>query len=145
MMNGFSTGRDIKIDIVDPNSFAVIQSFSLLTTFDSKQMTNQIKIKGLDGIVRYLEIPDGWEGTLDYDRQGDQLDAYVASLETGYFAGLNTNSAQLTETITNPDQSVSIYRFTGVVFKLSSSGAWKGDGQVSQKLDWCASLRLKVQ
>lgn len=145
MMNGFSTGRDVKIDIVDPSSAAVLQTFSLQTTFESRQMTNRVTIKGLDGIVRYLELPEGWEGSLEYDRQNDALDAYVASLETAYYAGLNLQTAQITETIANPDGSTSIYRFTGVVFKLSNSGSWKGDDRVAQKLDWCASLRIKVQ
>src|SRR6185312_6111726 len=101
--------------------------------------------KGIDGIVRYLEIPDGWDGTFSYEKQDDQIDAYFAQLEAAYYAGQNIATSMITETITNADQSISQYRYTGVQFKFDDAGTWKGDQAVSQRISWCASRRIKVQ
>jgi len=42
------------------------------------------------------------------------------------------------------DGSVSTYQFSGVVFKLTSAGAYRGDAAVTQKLDFFASSRKRV-
>lgn len=141
-MNGFNVGRDISVQIVGYDG--TIKSFALLTGFDSKQNTNKVSIKAMDGIVRFLEIPDGWDGTFEYERQDDTIDSYFANLEAGYYGGQNIQSATITETITQPDGSNVQYRFTGVMFKLDDAGSWKGDQSVKLKLSWCASRRLKV-
>lgn len=141
-MNGFSVGRDISLNLIGYDG--AIHSFGLQTHFDARMMTNKVAIKGLDGVVRYLEIPDGWDGTFTYVKQDDQLDAYFASLEAAYYAGANVPASSITETIENPDGSYSQYRFTGVMMRLDDAGAWAGDRDVTLKVSWCASRRIKV-
>lgn len=142
-VNNFNVGRDMTLQIVGYDG--TIQNFSLQTTFASKQETHQIKIMGMDGTVRFLELPAGWSGSAGYDRQNDNLDAYFATLETNYYTGLNVQAATLTETITEVDGSTSQFRYTGVVFKFDDAGTWQGDKQIAQKISWSASRRLKVQ
>jgi len=142
-MNGFSVGRDITLNIIGYDG--AIHSFGLSTHFDARMMTNKVAIKGLDGIIRYLEIPDGWDGTFTYVKQDDQIDAYFANLEAAYYAGTNVPASSITETIANPDGSTSQYRFTGVMMKFDDAGAWAGDRDVTMKISWCASRRIKVQ
>src|SRR5258707_6501904 len=108
-------------------------------------MSNKVSIKGLDGVVRYLEIPDGWDGTFTYTKQDDLIDAYFAGLEAAYYNGVNIPASSITETITNPDGSTSQYRYTGVMMKYDDAGAWSGDRDVILKISWCASRRIKVQ
>src|SRR5579859_6641768 len=142
-MNSFSVGRDLTLNIIGYNG--TIQSFPLLLAFDAKTATRQVAIKGMDGIVRYLELPDGWSGSFSIDRQDSSIDDYFAALESDYYSGLNIQASSITETIQEPDGSVSQYRFVGVMFKFDDAGAWKGDSQVSVKISWCASRRIKVQ
>ena len=86
-MNGFNVGRDISLNIIGYDG--AIHSFGLSTHFDARMMTNKVTIKGLDGVMRFLEIPDGWDGTFTYTKQDDLLDAYFAGLEANYYAGQN--------------------------------------------------------
>jgi hypothetical protein len=142
-MNGFAVGRDVTVNIIGFDG--AIHSFGLGTAFDSKMMTNKVSIKGLDGVIRYLEIPDGWDGTFSYTKQDDLIDAYFAQLEAAYYNGVNIPASSITETIVNPDGSTSQYRFTGVMMKYDDAGAWTGDKDVILKISWCASRRIKVQ
>jgi hypothetical protein len=142
-VNNFNVGRDVTLQIVGYDG--TIQNFSLITSFDGKQETHQIKIMGMDGTVRFLELPAGWTGSFAIDRQNRLLDQYFANLESGYYAGLNVQAATITETISEVDGSTSQWRYTGVVFKLDDAGAWKGDSQVNMKVSWSASRRLAVQ
>lgn len=141
-MNNFSIGRDVSLDIVGQNGQIV--SFNLITTFDAKQVTEKVTIRGLDGTVRYLEIPEGWDGTIGITRGDRALDNFIASLEALYYAGGNVLGQAITETIEEPDGSLSQWRYEGVMFKLDDAGSWKGNGDVAQKLSWCASRKRQV-
>jgi hypothetical protein len=46
--------------------------------------------------------------------------------------------------VTETDGSTSTYQYDTVVFKLASSGQWKGDSSVKQKLEFFASQRQRV-
>lgn len=142
-MNNFNVGRDVTLNLVGFDG--VIKDFTLLTHFDSKQQANHIQVKGIDGVVRHLMIPDGWDGSLDYERQDDSIDSYFASLEQSYYDGQNIAAATITETIVQPNGSIVQYRFTGVMFKLDDAGGYTGDQTVKMKISWVASRRLKVQ
>ncbi|MDR3473339.1 MAG: hypothetical protein P4M09_16895 [Devosia sp.] len=141
-LNGFSVGKDVVLDIVGTGG---IQNFSLITGFSSKQETTSIQIMGLDGVLRPLELPKGWTGEFDIERQNSVVDDYFAGLESSYYGGVNIQSASITETISEPTGAVTQYRYTGVSLKLTDAGAWKGDASVKQKLSFVAGRRLKVQ
>lgn len=142
-VNNFNVGRDMTLQIVGYDG--TIQNFTLQTSFDTKQETHSIKIMGMDGTVRFLELPAGWSGSFGFDRQSDNLDNYFSQLESAYYSGLNVQAATLTETIVEVDGSTSQFRYTGTVFKLDDAGSWQGDKQVGQKISFSASRRLKVQ
>jgi hypothetical protein len=142
-MNGFNVGRDVTLNIVGFDGS--VKSFSLITNFDRRQDTNHIQVKGLDGVVRHLEIPDGWQGTFDVEKQDDAIDAYFATLEQAYYDGQNIAAATITETITNVNGSISQYSYTGVMLKYDDAGGVKGDDTIKPKISWCASRRLKKQ
>jgi hypothetical protein len=142
-INDFSVGRDIAIDLFDANSNAIV-SFNIRTGFEAKPLTTEIKIKGLDGTTRFGYLPDGYQGSIDFERAGPELENFILGLEATYFAGNNVKASQITETITEPGGTVSQYRYTGVMVKLAESGAWKGDASIKQKLDWCASRKIQV-
>src|SRR5260370_35413871 len=124
-MYGFAVGRDLTLNVIGFDG--AIHSFGLQTNFDAKMITNKVRIKGLDGVVRYLEIPDGWDGTFSYTKQDDLIDAYFAQLEAAYYNGVNIPASSITETITNPDGSTWQYRFRGVMRTSAEAGAWAGD------------------
>jgi hypothetical protein len=141
-VNSFNVGRDLTLQIVGFDGS--IEEFSLQTAYDSKQETHNIKIMGMDGTVRFLDLPAGWKGTCTYNRQDSVLDRYFARMESTYYSGINVQAATITETITEVDGSLSQFRYTGVVFKLDDAGSWQGDKEVTQKMSWSASRRVSV-
>jgi hypothetical protein len=139
--NNFSVGRDVSVDFLGPTGPV---RFNLITGFESMPDTNEVKIKGLDGIVRFLSLPDGWRGTLEVERGDSVMDDYFAQLESQYYSGLNIQALTITQTVQEPGGNVSQYRYEGVVLKLDSAGSWKGDDSVKQKISFMASRRKKI-
>lgn len=140
-MNDFSIGKDVVLDLVGETG---VLAFTIITGFDAAQMTNRIQVKPLDGIPRFLEIPDGWSGSFDYERRDASIDNYFAALEARYYSGLNVKAITATETITEPSGNVSQFRFEGMMLRLASAGSWIADATVKPKIEWCAGRRIKV-
>lgn len=139
--NNFNIGTDVTLQVVTQQG--VLLS-SLLTNFKSKQRTTDKTIKGLDGIMRPLLLPDGWEGNFEYERGSSALDDFIAELEASYYSGSAITGATILETITETNGLTSQYRYEGVVFKLTDAGEWKGDSSVKMTLEFLASTRTKV-
>ena len=142
-VNGFSVGRDVSLDIYDNNSRSILK-IGTVTDFDAKQRATRIEVKRIDGTVAFLELPQGWEGSIGLERSDRNLDDFIANLEANYYTGQGILAATITETITEPDGTLTQYRFEGCVFKLDDAGSWKGDATVKMKLTWAASKRKKV-
>jgi hypothetical protein len=140
-INGFSAGRDIAVNIQTPTGPLEL---SLVTKFTSKPENTDVKVKGMDGRTRNLRFPNGWSGSFEIERQDSTVDDYFALDEASYYAGVNIQSSTITETITDPDGSVSQYQFVGVMFKLDDAGSWEGDKTVKQKISFVAEQRIKL-
>ena len=141
-INSFNVGKDVRLDIVDPIQGVV--SFTLITGFGAKQLTKEQRINGLDGTVRPLILPNGWDGSFEIERSDSLVDDYFAAIEAAYYNGQTVQSATITETITESNGSVSQYRYTGVMLKFDGAGEWKGDNSVKLKVGFVAGRRLKV-
>lgn len=142
-MNGFNVGRDVTLQIFGSNG--TIQQWATLTGFDKKQETVHVQSKGMDGVIRHLELPSGWSGSIMLDRSNSNVDDYFAQLESNYYSGLNVPAAQITETITEVTGATTQYRYTGVMMKLDDAGHSAGENILSQKVSWACSKRLKIQ
>lgn len=140
-INGFTVGRDLTLVINAPEG---VLRITLQTEFDAKPTVTDAKVIGLDGIVRHVIFHAGWQGNVSVERQDATLDNYWAQLEDDYYNGLVQGACTISETITEPDGSVSQFRYEGVVLKLTDKGNFKGDSTVKQKLDFLASRRKKV-
>lgn len=140
-VNGYSVGKDVSLDITSP---AGPVRWKVRTGWSAKPKHGDIEVKRLDGVVDHLYLPQGWLLNFDLERQGPELDAYFATAEANYYAGLNNGTISVTETITEPNGAVSQFRYTNVVLKPDDLGDWKGDGTVKQKVSGMASRRIKV-
>ena len=139
-MNNYTVGRDVTLAITTPEGQLATHN---VTKFDSKQDTKTTKFTLMNGRVINQRFPDGWSGTMEVARADDSLDAYIAALEDGYYAGKNEQPCSITEIITEPDGSISEYQYTGVIFTLTNAGSWSGEAQVNQQLSFMASRRIK--
>ena len=142
-INGLSVGRDVTLDIIDPANGGLL-AWAEITGFESRQMTKMLQSTSLDGSNNYAEIPQGWEVSFTLDRANNNVDAYFASVEDGYFTGVDYAGVQVTETITNPDGSVNQYRYEKLSLKLADAGAKTGDNHIKMKVDGKASRRRQI-
>ncbi len=139
--NTFSVGRDCQLVVIGP---AGRVDLTHVTGFEARQTTQQIKVNRLDGVNMAAHLPSGWEGSFDIERGSSAADDFIAAAESGWYNSGSLPTGTLYQYVAENDGSTSTYQFDGVVFKLSSSGAWKGDASVKQKLDFMASQRTRV-
>jgi hypothetical protein len=140
-LTAFSIGRDTQLVIMGPYGRI---DMTHVTSFESRQLTNSIRVNRLDGTYLGAELPKGWEGSFEVERGTSALDDFISTLEQNFFNGSGTQAGMMYQYITEPDGSVSTYQFDGVVFKLSSAGAWKGDSSVREKLEFFATRKRRI-
>jgi hypothetical protein len=140
--NNFTIGKDISLTIV---TTAGILALPITTTsFDAKPQYNKVRGVCLDGVNRGFNAPTGWDLTFGLDRSSSVVDDFFAQQEAGYYAGQNTLTGSISETIQEANGSVSQYRYTGVILALDDAGKFTGDAKVSQTISAFASQKLKV-
>lgn len=137
----FSIGRDTQLVVMGPNGRVDI---SHVTGFESKQLTSPVRISRLDGTQLGAELPKGWEGSFEVERGTPALDDFISVLEQDFYSGSGMQPGTMYQYITETDSSISTYQFDGVVFKLVSAGAWKGDASVKQKLEFYATRKRRI-
>ena len=100
-INSISVGKDVVITINDANGPVAT---ARIKSFMSKQKTSNRETIALDGINRHVNIPMGWEGDFEMERNSPLVDNYIANLESQYYAGQNIPTLTITETITEADR-----------------------------------------
>ena len=139
-LTAFSIGRDTQLVVMGPNGRVDI---SHVTGFESRQLTSPVRISRLDGTQLGAELPKGWEGSFEVERGTSALDDFISTIEQNFYNSGGTQSGTMYQYITETDGSVSTYQFDGMVFKLASAGAWKGDASVKQKLEFYATRKRR--
>lgn len=139
-INSLSVGKDVVITITDANGPVTIPR---IKSFNSKQKTSNRETVALDGINRHVNIPQGWEGDFELERNNYLLDNYIANLEANYYAGKNLPTLTITETINEYDGSVTQWQYVGVAITYDA-GTWKGDDYVTLKISFSAQQRNKI-
>ena len=119
-------------------------SFPARTGFSAEPITKQINSEPLNGPPIFGEAPNGWKGTLDFDRTDPSIDIYFSNYEALYYAGGNPIAGTITQTIQEKTGAVTQFVFTGVTMKLAQAGMWKAAEKVALKIEWVASTRVQV-
>lgn len=141
-INGFTVGRDVGLTIVAGNGQAL--TLNLITGFQSRQDTIDVKIKGLDGVTRFLRFFDAWSGSFTLERQDSTLDDYFCQLEANFYQGQNEQSASITETVQEVSGALTQYRYKNVLLKLDDAGEYRGDQSVKQTMSFVSHRRVKI-
>jgi hypothetical protein len=139
----FNVGKDYQLSISTPSGPLVLP----ITTesFSSKPVWGNIKAVTIDGVSREEPIPAGHEGTFNLDRSGSGIENFFAQAEANYYNGSNNAyTARILETISNPDGSLTQYRYDGCRIWLTEAGEASGDKQVKQVISWFASKKVQV-
>lgn len=140
---GYSVGRDTKIVIVDENSGNVI-TWPIVSVVEPRPDFKQLQWIALDGTNAFAEIPQGWTVNFTVERAGPDLMDYAVQVENSYYLGNPSATVYMQETMTNPDGSVSQYRYIHGAVKLTDAGKRSGDDKVTQSAQARFSRCLKV-
>jgi hypothetical protein len=143
-MANFNLGHDIAIDILDQSTGQILVTFSNFTHFESKPITKAVSSEPVNGPPLFDDVENGWDGSFEYDRASNDIEAYFANREQGYFSNGARPVATITQTIQEKNGTVTQYSYTGVALKLDSAGSWKAADKVSQKVSFKASRRRLV-
>jgi len=138
-----SIGKDVSADIALPNGSML--RLGNITNFDRKPLSTDVNSKGIDGVNRYGNIPDGWELSFNADREDSSADDYYAQVEEDYYAGKTIRNVTVYETITEVDGSITQYRYEGCSLKYVDAGAFEADKVVKTKWQGKAARRRKIQ
>jgi hypothetical protein len=137
----FSVGRDTQLVVIGPTGRI---DLTHVTSFDSRQITQSVRVDRLDGTHMGTELPKGWEGSFELDRGSSIVDDFIAATEQQYFNGSNITAGTMYQYVTETDGSTSTYQYDSVTFRLSNAGIWKGDSSVKQKLEFFAVRRRRI-
>lgn len=141
--DNFSIGKDITLDVVLPDGTPLALPVTT-TGFEAKPEYAKLKSVALDSVNREVSIPQGWRGTIELDRRDDTVDSFFAAQEAGYYAGANTLTGTITETISEADGSVSTYQYIKVNLSFEEAGKKEGDKKIMQKIGFFASQRIRL-
>jgi len=143
-VNGYTVGRDVTVTISGAGGNNIIISSDQVTHFEARPVKRQDWARPLNLPPRPLYMPDGWQGTFEVDRADATLDSYQADLESEFWNGQNILAGTLLETITEDDGSVTQYQFDGVMYWVEEPGAFRVDGIVRQRVEFCAGRRRRT-
>lgn len=138
---GYSIGRDVTVAVILSNGTAL--RLGKVLSFDAKQVTSEEEIVGLDGVVDHLRFYKGWTGSIKMERRSPDLDNYFATLEANYWAGVGEDTITIQQTISEPNGSVSQWRYERVLLKYDDPATWEADKSVTQSLSFVAAKRIK--
>jgi hypothetical protein len=138
---GYSIGRDTSAVIILADGSTL--RLGKVTSFDAKPMNSETTVKALDGVNDHLRFHEGWGGSIEMERRSSDLDAYWASIEADYYAGNSETPGTIQQTITEPDGSVTQWRYEKVILKFDDPGKWSSDTTVKQTLSFVASKRIQ--
>jgi hypothetical protein len=137
----FSIGRDTQLVVMGPSGRIDLE---FVTAFESRQLTQSVRVSRLDGTQMGAELPKGWEGSFELERGNSIVEDFVASTESAYYNGGTFTASTMYQYINETDGSTSTYQYDNVSFKLSSAGTWKGDSSVKQRLEFFSSRRRRI-
>lgn len=137
----FSVGRDTQLVVIGAGGRI---DLSHVTSFESRQLTQSVRVNRLDGTQIGTALPKGWEGSFELERGSAVVDDFIAATEQQYYNGGSMTPATMYQYITETDGSTSTYQYDGVTFNLTNAGVWKGDSSVRQQLEFFAARRQRV-
>lgn len=137
----FSVGRDTQLVVIGPGGRLDLEH---VTSFESRQLTQSVRVSRLDGTQLGTELPKGWEGSFELERGNSVVEDFIAAAEQTYFNGGSASSVTMYQYINETDGSTSTYQYVNVTFKLVNAGIWKGESSVKQKLEFFGVSRARI-
>ena len=85
----FSVGRDTQIVVLGPSGRVDLEH---VVAFESRQLTQSVRVSRLDGTQLGTELPKGWEGSFELERGNSVVEDFIAVTEQAYLNGRSSGS-----------------------------------------------------
>ena len=133
--NAFNTGRDVSVVVIHPLAGPDGRlDLGIITDFDAKASYHSIKVQGLDGYSRTMEVPDNGTLSFSFDRTNPAMDLFCWALWRSYKDTGRLPDGKVYQYVSELDGSRTTTEYTGVAFKVDDLGSYKKDSAVTQKL-----------
>jgi hypothetical protein len=142
-VNGMTVGQDYSFAFYDANTGTIIDLGDVQNVKVTAQK-HDIKSQPYNGVPRFGYIPDGFKISFTITRTGQQLEDLQVAAVQRFNAGSVDRSGFLSETITNPDGSVSRYQYTGFCFFLTEVGDVSREKMITQQAEGMASDKIRI-
>ena len=142
-VNGMSVGRDFTFGFYDANTGTVID----LGDVQNVQIAagkHDIKSQPYNGVPKFGYIPDGYKISGTITRTNGTLEAFQVLMNQKFNNGEVIKPGYLSESVTNPDGTVSRYQYTGFTFFISDVADVSREKVVSMKFEGMASDKVQI-
>ena len=139
-----SIGRDVQFVVQHPLAPGGAITISNPTGFDAKAMQAGIESKRLGLPPIFAEVPNGWSGTIEFDRADSGPDDLANLSEATFWAGGQLYNGDIFQYITEVDGSTTSYHYMGCALKFDELGRYSADAVVKQRISFKASQRVNI-
>lgn len=143
-LNQLNFGHGVRIVITSPITGGLL-TLTNITDFESKSNSEKITSKPLNSPPIFAHTPNGWSGTVTFDRVDNTLDLFFAGQEAAYWANAQTFSGQIFEYMTELNKTISQFSYDGVAMTFQDAGKKTSQAKITMKIEWEASLRKFIQ
>jgi len=137
----FNTGRDCTLVFQGADGTRI--DMSKVTRFMADATDKLVRSEPMTSPPIQINLPNGWQGSFELDRNGNGFDALIGRDEATYWATGDFGTGDLFQFVSEPDGSTTTWHFVGISYKLKG-GQWMSDGVVKQTLEFVASQRIAV-
>jgi hypothetical protein len=127
-------GNDLQIILTGTGMPAVIPN---VMSVEWKQLAIDINRTQMNNVPMYAQIPNGYEGTIDFHRGDGSFELAMVALQNNWQAGGDYQFNTLTCIVSNTGANT--FTFTGVAIKMEKGGDWKGDEVTKCRLQFKAA------
>ena len=141
--NGYNIGQDNSIVLIDSIQGRV--DFTIVTSFDDKEMSKTTKVVPMNGPALQDEIPELWEFSFEVDRASSAVDDYFATRAATFYATGKLSTLTLYRYVNEVGSTAkSVWQYSKCSLKLGDGGKWSGGDVVKQKISGTASTKTRV-
>lgn len=137
----FNVGRDCRVVLIYNGSRVDLPT---VTGFQSQQQTNRLASMPLNDMPRFYDVPNGWSGGFDFQRDSSGADDLFAAIESGFWSAGTIINGNIYQYVTEVDGTVTTYEYVGAAIRLSNAGRYQSENIVTQHIDFVASIRNKI-
>ncbi len=141
--NNMNTGVDYTFGYYDANTSTIID-LGDVQNVKIKRNKHDLKSTPYNAPPRFGFVEDGFHITFTITRTGAALEEFSLNQAIAFDAGNVVQAGYLSQSVSNPDGSISRYQFTNFVFFMDDPGDVQRDKQVTMTCEGAASKKVKI-